>query len=189
MGQNSQEIRVAQFGRIYVAPVGTDVEDDPAVALTSPFVDLGYATEDGVGFNANPSIEEIRSWQKSTPTRRFVTGRDVVASFTLQQVNPENFKLAFGGGEVSEVDPGIYQYDPPADTADLPELVLVVDAQDGDIHDRYEVYRGSVMEGVDFSLVRTGATLLPIQFAALTPDDQDRPWRYLTDDPAFEPAS
>lgn len=188
MAQTADEIRVAQFGRVYVANVGTAVAATPAVPLAGSFIELGYVTEDGVTFNVTPNVEEIRSWQKATPTRRFVTGRDAVVSFTLQQFNADNFVFAFGGGSVSEVSSGIYEYTPPADTDDLAEKCLVVDSQDGSIHDRYHVYRGSIMEGVEANLQRTGASLLPITFAALTPDDKAQPWHYYTDDPAYDPS-
>lgn len=187
MAQIASQIRVATFGRVYIAPVGSAVADTPNVPLIAPFVDLGLCTEDGVTFEANPTIEEIRSWQSNTASRRFVTGRDVMCTFTLQQTNPDALSFAYGGGTVTEtaVASGIFQYDPPSDTEDLAEYVLVVDSQDGNVHDRYEIYKGSVTESVSRQLQRTAASELPISFAALTPDALDKPWRFLTDDPAF----
>jgi hypothetical protein len=188
MAQVAEQIRVAASGSVYVAPLDTTVPETPATPLSAPFVELGYVTEDGVAFNNAPTVEEIRAWQKAVPVKRFVTGRDAVVTFTLQQFNPDNFALAFGGGEVTEVDPGIFQFEPPSDTDALAEWLLVVDSHDGDIDDRWVVWRGSVMDAVETSLQRTGPSLLPISFAALTPDDLDRSWRYYTTDPEFDPA-
>lgn len=188
MANDASNIRVAANGKISVAPYGAvTLPTDPTEALDAAFVDLGYANEDGVQFSASPTVEDITVWQSTTPARRIVTARALTATFTLSEYKRDTFALAFGGGTWTEVtapsggDNGVYRYDPPADTDSLAEYVLVVDAVDGDTHDRWIVFRGSVTEAVETNLVRTGASVLPVTFSALTPDGETRPWAYVSD--------
>jgi hypothetical protein len=187
--QDSREIKVAAHGDLYIAPVGTRLPGDVDEALDAAFVNLGYLTDDGVTFSSGSEREDIRAWQKQQPVRRIVTGRSFSVGFQLEQWNPDNFALAFGGGEWSEPSPGVYRYDPPADSDALSEYALVVDSQDGSRQDRFVVFRGTVADDVETQFVRNAAAVLPITFEALTPDDADRPWYYVTDDPAFAVAS
>lgn len=193
MAQDSGEIVVAKQANVYIGPVGTVVEDNPTTALAAGFVELGYTTEDGVTFSASVDVEDIRAHQSSTPVRRIVTGRGVMASFSLEQWNRDNFALGFGGGTWTQVtapvttaptSPGVYEFLPPSDDDDLAEYALVLDFQDGSRASRVEIHRGNVSDSVETTLTPTGAALLPITFTGLTPDGQDRAWRYLSNDDA-----
>lgn len=186
MAQNAEEIVVAAQGSINVATV-TDTLVYPTTedeTLDSAFAELGYATEDGVTFTATPNVEDINAWQAATPVRRLVTARALTLATQLEQWNEDTFAIAFGGGEWSESGT-TFRYDPPADTDALVSLAVVIDAQDGDRKMRWVVYRTNVTEAVETNLTRTAAAVLPVTFSALTPDDQDRAWYYLSDDAAF----
>lgn len=190
MTQESKEIKVLASGELYVAPVSAEpkLPESATEALDAAFIGLGLVTEDGVTFTSGSEVEDIKSWQKPNPVRRVVTGRSYTAATQLQQYNRENFGIAFGGGEWTEPKPGVYKYDPPADADPLAEYVVVVDAQDGEREDRAVIMRATVEGDVETQFVRNAAALLPLTFAALTPDDADRPWFYLSNDEAFAPA-
>lgn len=189
MANDATNIRVAANGKISVAPYSAAVTlpTDPTEALDAAFVDLGYVNEDGVQFSMGVTIEQIRVWQKATPGRQIVTERTTTATFSLSEYKRDTFALAFGGGTWTEVTApsgganGVYRYDPPADTDELAEYVLVIDSVDGDEHDRWVVFRGSVTGDVETNMVRTGASLLPVTFSALAPDDENRAWAYVSD--------
>lgn len=185
MAESASNIVVAQRGTVYIADVGTEVDDDPATPLGVGFTELGYTTEDGVTFSVSADVTDINAWQSPTPVRRITTSRSAAISLTLEEWTEQNFALAFGGGAWSSPTAGVYQYDPPADTDAVAEYCLVVDFHDGDQNSRIEVYRGNVDGSVETQLTRTGAAVLPITFTALTPDDTDRAWRYLSDDASF----
>ena len=186
MAKDSNELVVAQTGSVYIAPVGTVVPDTPATALAGDWVELGYTTTDGVSFSASVEFDDIDAWQSTTPVRRIVTGRDASVTFTLEQWNPDSFALAFGGGAWTEITapvppaPGVWEYTPPADTDSIAEYALAVDFVDGDEARRIHVYRGNVTDSVETTLTRTGASVLPITFSALTPDGGDTAWRLLS---------
>lgn len=189
MAQDTQEIKVLAHGDLYIAPLGTALPETVEETLDSAFINLGLTSEDGVTFSSGSEVEDIRSWQRTTPSRRIVTSRSFTAASQLQQYNRDNFALAFGGGDWSEPTPGTYRYDPPADADPLAEYVVVIDAQDGDREDRAVIMRSTVEGEVETQFVRNAAALLPVTFSALTPDDEDRPWFYLSNDPAFAVAS
>lgn len=188
MTQESKDIKVLASGELYVAPVGAKLPKSSDESLDPAFIGLGLVTEDGVTFTSGAEVEDIKSWQKPNPVRRIVTGRSYTAAAQLQQYNRENFGIAFGGGEWSEPEPGVYRYDPPADSDALAEYVVVIDAQDGDREDRAVIKRATVEGDVETQFVRNAAALLPITFSALTPDDADQPWYYLSNDESFAPA-
>lgn len=186
MAQEAAEITVAADGNIYVAPFSgsltyPDTEDE---SLDTAFQEMGYASENGVTFTATPDVTDINAWQKATPVRRLVTARALTLATEFLQWNEDTFATVFGGGEWSESG-GTFRYDPPADTDALAEFAIVIDGYDGERKQRWVVYRANVTEAVETNLVRTGAALLPITFSALTPDDQDRAWYFLSGDTAF----
>lgn len=188
--QDSSEIVVAVSGDISIAPVGTTLPTDLSALDTDVWTNLGYTTEDGVTFNDSVEIEEIRAWQSANPVRKIVTARDKTVEFALEQWNPDNFILAYGGGDWSMPSAGIHRFDPPAVADAVAEYSMVVDLADGDKSHRFVIERGNVQEGVETQLLRSGAAVLPITFGTLNPDNPDNPaWYHLTDDPAFANAS
>lgn len=183
---NADQITVAASGKISVAPLGSTLPTTPTGALGTGFVDLGYVTEDGVTFTAEATVEDIAAWQSATPVRRVTTARNLTVSWTGLEWSKDSFALAFGGGTWTEPSAGVFKYEPPADTAALSEHILVIDANDGDKNYRWIVKKGNVSDAVETNLVRTGAAVLPVTFAAMTPDGDDTAWEFYTDDPAFE---
>lgn len=187
MPQDSEQLVVAIAGSVKLANLADapdlPADDDGPTDDTPDFTDLGYTTTEGVTFTATPTTEDIDAWQSATPIRRLVTARALAIAFQLQQWNQDNFSLAFGGGEWSEPAPGVFRYDPPADTDALSEYALIVDFADGDKNARVVTFRGNVTDAVETQLMRTGPSVLPITFQALTPDDKDRSWYFVGDDP------
>jgi hypothetical protein len=186
MPNDADEFVVAANGSINLAPVGSTLPTDMS-SLDAAFIELGYATEDGVTFSDAPTVEDIRSWQSPNPTRRLVTERNNSVAFQLQQWNADSFGLAFGGGTwslVSAGPPAITRFDPPGAQDAIAEYSLAVDWQDGDKEYRLVVPRGNVAEGVETQLTRGGVAVLPITFGILVPDTGDS-WNLYTNDPAI----
>jgi len=183
-GLDAGEIVVGANGHIMVAPGGTAPPDDITDPWGTGWVDLGYATEDGVTLNAGKETNSIRGWQSFYDLRTVVTSRSFRLSFTLQQWNAETVTFALGGGEITEDTPGAsYRYTPPAPEF-IDERTLGVDWTDGDKHYILVVDRGQPAEAIETNLQRTSNLALPIAFDAL---GATVPWFLLTDDPAFAP--
>jgi len=189
MSQDPQQLVLAGTGNIYVAPAGTTLpaDTDPTAELDPAFIELGLTTTDGATFTRTPEIQEFGSWQRRRTTRREVVSETLVAAFSLQQWNSDNFSLAFGGGTFAETDPGVFKYTPPSAAESLPEYAFVLDWRDGDKNYRVVIERGNHTEAVETTLARSDLSVLPISFSALGGEDEDDPgWFFITDDPAFE---
>ena len=187
MSRDVSEIVVGANGSIYVAPVGSPLPasiDDPLD--DSAWVDLGYASEDGVTWTDGRSLFEVMVWQSFYAARRGVESREGSAAFQLMQWNGENVKLAWGGGDITADAEGAYRYTPPS-PEDLDERALCVEWSDGSKDYRLVLPRGNVSENVETNLVRTEAAALPITFSLLGSDGAD-PWFFQTNDPAFADA-
>lgn len=183
---NPNEIVIGAAGRVYVAPVGTSVPNDPTTPLSGSFIELGLVSSDGCTIAADRSLADVMCWSSAYPARKIVESASGSASFTLQQWNADNVTLAFGGGTVTEPTPGAYRYSPPS-ASEIDERCMVVEWADGDRTFRFVIPRGMVSDSIEVKLTRTGAADLPVKFACLGSDNSDV-WYLQTDDPAFQPA-
>jgi hypothetical protein len=185
VAQDTDQIRVAANGHVYVAAVGTAAPTDVATAWASGWYDLGYVDDDGVTLTDGREMEEIPVWQLMYPARRIVTGRNYTAAFNLRQWNGGTVKFAYGGGIVAETSPGsgVYRFDPPAPEV-IDERALGIEWADGSLIYRAIMPRGMVTEDVETKLVRSAAADLPISFSVLG-EDGVQPWYLLTNDPAL----
>lgn len=186
--KNVDEIVVGSNGSIFSAPKGTAIPASIAVALGPGWVDAGYVTEDGVTFTDGKTLESVRAWQSLYDLRKLVTAKEAMAAFSLMQWSEGNVKLAFGGGEVTEIvaDSGNFRYTPP-DPEAIDERMLAIEWVDGDKDYRLIFPKGMVSENIETNVTRSAAALLPITFAILGEDGVD-PWILDTNDPAFAPA-
>lgn len=184
MAQDSAQIRVAADGEIHVAPLATTAPTDPSAAYAAGWIDLGYATEDGVTMTAEAEIEEIRVWQEFYPARHIITARSLEVSFTLRQWNYQTIPLAFGGGTVSEPSAGVFKWVPPSPET-LDERELGITWRDGSYDYRLIIPKGRVTGAVETQLTRGDAANLPVTFAAVGTTGVDVAY-ILTDDPAFD---
>ncbi len=185
---DAEEIFVGSDGQVYFAPVGTPLPklgDDPTAKLNSAFSGAGFLTEDGVTPTFGTEVTEINSWQSDQPVRRNRQTQNYSFAFSMQQWNETNLLLAFGGGEVKDHGSGLFSYSFPESSDPLEEWSLVVDAQDGDVHQRFVVPRGNVTDDVSSAIKRTEESTLPITFKALKPSAGGSACYLLSDDPSF----
>lgn len=184
----ADETVVGGTGEVYVAPVGTALPAGPGTALNSAFEGLGYHSEDGVSVNRTQEIFRVGAWQTTADVRRERQSESFRLTFALLQWNENNVPLAFGGGAITSVSGG-YKYTPPAESDALDEKALICDVRDGAETLRFVIPRGNVVESVDTQFTRSQASLLPITFEALTPEDGSASWYFLATDAGFAEGS
>lgn len=97
MALTQANAKVAGTGHIFTAPVGTTIAAGVA-ALSGTFIDAGYTTEGGVTLTQAVSTTDINAWQDVNPIRVLTTGRTIQIAFELEQYEPANVQMAFGGG-------------------------------------------------------------------------------------------
>lgn len=184
---DASQIVVAGPALVAVAPVGTSLPADESADLNGAFTELGYTTDDGVGFTFEQTIEDIGAQQTPDPVRRIVTARSLSTNYSGMQWNRDTFALAFGGGKWTEPgNSGTFRYDPPSDEDNLAEYSQVITWNDGDRIFRLVIERGNVAEATETTLARTAASVLPTTFQAMKPTDgTSSSWYFLGDDTAF----
>lgn len=84
-------------GAIYVAPVGTALPTDATTALDAAFVNLGYASEDGLSNSNSASVETITAWGKDIVYTK--EGDSETYSWTLIEVLDENVQKFIRGSD------------------------------------------------------------------------------------------
>jgi hypothetical protein len=108
MALDSDNVRVATTGAVYVAPVGTAAPTDSEGALNGSFVDLGYVSADGISETIDKSTNQIRSWQDGSLVREVVADGTYTVEMTFIETNEAVLELYYGvtqtGGKFS-IDP------------------------------------------------------------------------------------
>lgn len=181
MAQDASELVIAGSGDIAFAPTGTTEPTTPTASLHANFVNAGYATEEGLTLNVDPTIEEHMAWQSKNAVRIELVAQAITVSFELEQWNSDNAVFAFGGGEVTSLGGGVYKYTFPTADEALDDRMLICDWQDGDKNYRLVVPKGNVTEGTETNLTRGSLAVFPITFKAV--DAGSGPAYILTDDP------
>ena len=178
------EVRVAGAGHVYVADAGTALPDD-LEAMPVGWTDLGYVTEDGVGFTFGRETEDINAWQGSK-IRVLTTAEPVSVALALMQTNADVLKVALGGGAIT-VNTGVYTYTPPAEGVNT-ERAMVIEFVDGDLTYRYGLHRVQLEGEVTFTLTKAGAVTYPLTFGVLDNGDAAK-YLIWSDDPAMADGS
>lgn len=182
MAIDATEVRVAGAGHVYAAAAGTTLPTD-LDPLSASWTDLGYVTEDGVGFSFGRETTDLNAWQGSK-LRVLTTAEPVSVTFALMQTNGDILPVVFGGGDITE-NSGVYTFTPP-DEGDNTERALCIEFTDGDLSYRYNIARAQIEGNVDFTLVRTGAVTYPLTFGVLAASPK---WTLVSDDPALAAGS
>jgi hypothetical protein len=109
MALDSDNVRVAVTGAVYVAPTGTASPAYSDDALNAAFVDLGYISADGVSESIDKSTTQIRSWQDGSLVREIVSDGTYSVSMTFIETNEDVVNLYYGGsvtlGGSIDIDP------------------------------------------------------------------------------------
>lgn len=94
-GINSDEVRLAPFGNVYVAPIGTALPTRATVALNAAFTPVGYVDEAGVSISPKIALADIMAWQSATPVKQALDTVSVELKFNMIQVNQVTWSLFF----------------------------------------------------------------------------------------------
>lgn len=186
MAKSASELVIGANGSIFTAPLLTATPTDIGDPLDEDFVELGYATDDGVKWTTGRTIVDIPAWQSFYALRKIVTEVEATLAFALMQWSRDTITFALGGGTVTGTV-GAYQYTPP-DPSVIDERMLAVEWQDGDNNFRLIYTRGLVTENVETDVTRAAAAVLPVTFAALGSAGVD-PYILQTDSAAFAAAA
>jgi hypothetical protein len=143
-GWDATQVRLGTTGNIWRAPALTAAPADAATAPATPWVNLGYASDDGFAITPKVDTTDIMVWQSQYPVRSKVM-QSIEIKSKLVQDDPEIWQLAFGGGSV---DGTTGTYTPPA-PGEVYENAFLFDVIDGADLIRYWFARGIVTDVAD----------------------------------------
>ena len=95
MAQNTANVRKRSAGSLWTAPTGTAAPTGHSSVLAAAFVDLGYASDDGVEEERDRSLDEIRAIG-GVLVRTVVTDSSLTYAFTLLETRKESIELYYG---------------------------------------------------------------------------------------------
>jgi hypothetical protein len=164
---NPEEVQVgtANGPGLYLAPAGTeapDLGDD----FTSPWVILGYLSDDGPTVGNSVDSEDLIPWQSIVPIRSVPTGRTITMQFVLWQLNEHTLALYFDA-DVPEPDAdGGIDMELRTDT---PQHIyaVAIDSADAERLFRLSFTRASLTDAGDMAITRGAAVPLDVTLAAL----------------------
>lgn len=169
-GFDAEEVIIAPFGHVYIAPVGTALPANINATLNAAWLDLGYLNEDGIQPKFGLTTTDIRSWQADTPIRRIIDARTGEVAISLMQWDHNTVPLAYGGGTWVDDGAGLFHYTFPTPTDVIAEKALLFDVTDGPIHLMFCFYRATISGDVASQFKRGQPALLPITFGLLADD-------------------
>lgn len=165
-GIDSDEVRVAPFGNVYVAPPGTTLPSTATQSLNAAFEAVGYVDEDGVELSPNVSLEDIMAWQSKIAVKTVLDTVEFEVKFNMLQTNVvawelfffnETFSNNFGEGKLT------LSSNPPSQ-----EKALIVEWEDdeGD-QTRIVLPRAVLSDRESIKLDRKSATMTGVTFKVL----------------------
>jgi len=137
MALDSDNVRVAVTGAVYVAPTGTAAPTDSDGTLDAAFEDLGYLSPDGVKETLDKTTAQIRAWQNGALAREVVTEGTYGVEMTFIETKEAVLELYYG---VAHID-GKISIDPRKTGG---RQSYVIDAIDGDSIERTYIPAGEI---------------------------------------------
>lgn len=137
MALDSDNVRVAVSGAVYVAPTGTSGPVYSDDALDEDFQDLGYVSSDGIAESIDKSTTQIRSWQDGSLVREIVSEGTYSVSLTFIETNEDVVELYYG----ASLSSGVMSIDPRATGG---RQSFVIDVIDGTAIERTYIPSGEI---------------------------------------------
>jgi hypothetical protein len=137
MALDSDNVRVAVTGAVYVAPTGTTGPTTSSSALDVGFVDLGYVSADGITENIDRTTNQIRAWQNGSLVREVTSEGTYSVDMTFIETNEAVLELYYGTADSS----GQFNIDP---TSTGGRQSFVIDVVDGSSVERIYIPAGEI---------------------------------------------
>jgi len=137
MALDSDNVRVAVTGAVYVAPIATAAPTATDSALAEGYVDLGYVSADGITENIDRTTNQIRSWQNGSLVREVTSEGTYSVTMTFIETNEAVLELYYGTANVD----GEFEIDP---TSTGGRKSFVIDVVDGPIVERIYIPAGEI---------------------------------------------
>ena len=186
MGNNSEEVRLAPDGSLYVAPVGSVLPSNATVALDAAWEELGYIDEDGVSMTPSVDLSDIMMWQSTTAVKVTLDSTSFEIQFNMGQVNKFTWGLYFFNSNWTN-NFGQAKLTLLSNPASQEKGLIVEWRDDEGDQNRLVLPKAVLTDREDLQLVRNAATLAGVTFKAL---DYSGVYGYVhSDNPDLLPSS
>lgn len=168
MSLNSDEVRVAVTGAVYVGPttVTLPTSDDSVIPVSMS--DLGYLSDDGVSESLERSSTAINAWQNGDKVREVITESSFSISFTMIQTNEATLGLYYGT-TVTATGGKAKVFVRPGQTGGRKSFVI--DVIDGEFIERTVIPSGEVTEIESRDLTNSDASGYGVTITAYAVSD------------------
>lgn len=180
MALDSDNVRVAVTGAVYVAPTGTAAPAYSDDALNAAFQDLGYVSADGIAETIDKSTTQIRSWQDGSLVREIVSEGTYSVALTFIETNQDVVELYYGTALAS----GVINGDPRATGG---RQSFVIDVIDGDSIERTYIPQGEVTSVGERTLASGEAIGYEVTIVAYADTDSTTFKKFFSDFGSVEP--
>lgn len=163
---NSNEVRLAQNGAVYLGTSASPAPTSEISALGSTWTNLGYVSDAGVTVTPTVTFGEINAWQTAMPVKRPLDKVDMEVAFVILQTNKAVTSLFYMGGAWTNNPAGSAALSIPSNpTYSALELPMVIDYTD-DLGALYRLYmpRGVVSKRDAIKLDRKDAVSYGISY-------------------------
>jgi len=174
MALDSDNVRVAVTGAVYVAPTTTAAPTDAEGALNASFLDLGYISADGISEALDRSTNQIRSWQDGSLVREIVSEGTYSVSMTFIETNERVVELYYG----NTLSAGKLEIDPRSTGG---RHSFVIDVIDGDSVERIYIPAGEVTSLGERTLASGEAVGYEVTITAYADSDSTSVIKFFSD--------
>lgn len=180
MALNSNNVVVALSGAIYWAPAGTAGPTDAEAAWGAGWVDLGYASEDGITETPDDDTTDIPAWQNGDTVRTLINSSRMRYGFTLIETTERGLELYY---RTTVTDAGTGTASLEIGTPSTARFAFGFDVIDGDGIIRTVIDEGDVTERGEITYSNTEAVGYDMTVTAFPVDGVSVRKMYTT--PAF----
>lgn len=160
---NSENVRVATTGAIYIGPTTADAPTASDSTLDVDFVELGYANSDGITFSPERSTNAITAWQNAAKVREVITEGNLSYTFTLMETNEAVLEAYYGTAMVD----GVIDFAPGTTGG---RKSFVIDAIDADKIIRHYIPSGEIINIGEQTLQNGEAVMYEVTITAYDVD-------------------
>lgn len=186
MANDSDEVRLAPNGSVYVAAIGTTLPTNATVALNASFKSVGYVDEDGVSLTPGIELTDIMAWQSAVPVKTTLDTASFEIQFNMLQANITTWEMYFLNATFSN-NFGQGKMTIPSSPGSQEKAVIIEWIDDAGDQTRLVLPKAVLADREALQLVRNNAQILGVTFRAL---DASGTFAYLySENPDLTPAT
>lgn len=166
MANDSDNIRLAPLGSVYVAATGTTLPTTATMALNVLFKDLGYVSDDGISLTPNVELTDIMAWQSAIPVKTTLDTASFEIKFSMLETKLDTFQLYFFAVTATN-NFGQGKFTLPSSPGSQEKALIIDWTEDTGDKNRLVLPKAVLADRDNLQLVRNNAAITGLTFRAL----------------------